>query len=266
MKIEIFDQEGKLVDTIPGSKHRGLNRASWSMRHKSLRRLLPRRRRLNGAQRGPRVLPGRLHRQDDQRRSKCTREQLKVVMDPRANYTMEDRKAQFDSLDEDLQHAGAYDVERGGDRRRARRAPTRVPSNCRRRIHCAKQLQQLAGDCDELRSKIVATKEGGVITGEERIRELIGELYGNVSGYDGRPTDYQVARTESLGHELQDVIDGFQKLTEKDLPGINSSLKKKKMETITVLREEDWQKKKSASGEAAGAAMQEADESTREMD
>lgn len=219
---------------------------------------------LNGAQRGPKVLPGRYTvklTKGDQSYS----EQLNVVMDPRATYTLEDRKAQFalsmkiySLLEHMTWSVEAIEGVRNAAYARAVKLPEKDP--------LAKQLQQLAGDCDELRSKIVATKEGGMITGEERIRELIGELYGNVSGYDGRPTDYQVARTESLGHELQDVIDSFQKLTEKDLPGINSSLKKKKMETITVLREEDWQKKKSASGEAAGAAMQEADESTREMD
>ena len=82
-----------------------------------------------------------------------------------------------------------------------------------------KQLQSLLPECDALRSKIVATKEGGMITGEERIRELLGQLYGAVTGYDGKPTDYQVARTESLGHELQDVIDDFQKLTAKRTGG-----------------------------------------------
>ena len=74
------------------------------------------------------------------------------------------------------------------------------------------QLQQLAAKCDELRSKIVATKEGGTITGEERIRELLGQLYGDVNGYEGRPTDYQVARADSLAHELEDVIGDFRKL------------------------------------------------------
>jgi len=29
LKIEIFDQDGKLVDTVAGGKHRGLNRAGW---------------------------------------------------------------------------------------------------------------------------------------------------------------------------------------------------------------------------------------------
>ena len=35
LKIEILDPDGKLVDTIAGSKHRGLNRATWSMRVKA---------------------------------------------------------------------------------------------------------------------------------------------------------------------------------------------------------------------------------------
>ena len=94
-----------------------------------------------------------------------------------------------------------------------------------------------------------------MITGEERIREHLGQLYGAVTGYDGKPTDYQVARSGSLGHELQDVIDDFQKLAQRDLGTINSGLKKKRMEVITVLGEADWEKKKEASSAAAGAGM-----------
>ena len=104
-----------------------------------------------------------------------------------------------------------------------------------------------------------------MITGEERIREHLGQLYGAVTGYDGKPTDYQVARTESLGHELQDVIDDFQKTTQKELGTINAGLKKKKLEAITVLAESDWQKKKdetSASG-ASGMLGREAMEEGR---
>ena len=40
-----------------------------------------------------------------------------------------------------------------------------------------------------------------MITGEERIRELLGQLYGTVNGYEGRPADYQAARADSLAHE-----------------------------------------------------------------
>jgi hypothetical protein len=127
-------------------------------------------------------------------------------------------------------------------------------------------LKKLAADCDTLRGKIVATKPGGMITGEERIRELLGQLYGAVTGYDGKPTDYQVARTESIGHELQDVIDDFQKLTQKELPGINAGLKKMKMDSITVLAEENWQKKNAESSLASGAGMRADENHVREID
>ena len=58
-----------------------------------------------------------------------------------------------------------------------------------------------------------------------------------------------------LGHELQDVIDDFNKLAQKDLPAINAGLRKKKQEAITVLAEADWEKKKEESSAAAGAGM-----------
>jgi hypothetical protein len=109
------------------------------------------------------------------------------------------------------------------------------------------RLRQLSTDLDALRSKIVATKEGGAITGEERIREHLGQLYGDVNGYEGRPTDYQVARAESLGHELEDVISDFRKMTDKDLSEINAALKKKKLEAISVLSEADWEKQQAES-------------------
>jgi hypothetical protein len=105
-----------------------------------------------------------------------------------------------------------------------------------------------------------------MITGEERIREHIGQLYGAVTGYEGKPADYQVSRAESLGHELEDVVADFQKLTRRDLPGINEGLKKKKLDSITTLSEEDWQKKKAASSAASGGAGMLAENQARGMD
>jgi photosystem II stability/assembly factor-like uncharacterized protein len=252
LKIEIFDQDGKLVDTVSGTKHRGLNRAGWGM-HVKPPAVAPAASALFEAAQGPRVLPGtytvKLTKGDQ-----TYTEPLHVVIDPRAKYGIEERKAEFAlsmKVYHELEHM-TYGVEAiEGVRNAANARAGKLPEKDALR----KQLQELAGDCDALRGKIVATKEGGMITGEERIREHLGQLYGAVTGYDGKPTDYQVARTESLGHELQDVIDDFQKLTKKDLPGINSGLKKKKMEAIPVLAESDWQKKKEQTSAAANAGM-----------
>ena len=104
------------------------------------------------------------------------------------------------------------------------------------------RLEQLSSKADALRSKIVATKEGGAITGEERIREHVGELYGDVTQYEGRPTNYQVARAESLGRELEDVVAEFNKLTAADLPAINKGLQELKLEPITIPNGAEWLK------------------------
>ncbi|MGA8431260.1 MAG: glycosyl hydrolase [Candidatus Sulfotelmatobacter sp.] len=256
LKIEILDANGKLVDTVAGSKHRGLNRASWSMRLKAPA-VAPAAQALGAAAAGPRVLPGTYTVKMTKGEHVYT-ETLNVGLDPRAKYSVEDRKAQFD-LDMKvyglLEHMTWSVAAMEGVRNAANERAAKVAEKDALRA----QLQHLAASCEELRSKIVATKEGGMITGEERIREHLGELYGDVDGYDGRPTDYQAARAESLGHELQDVVDDFQKLTAKDLPGINASLKKKKLEAIAVLTEAEWQKKKEAES-SAGAGMATVDE------
>src|SRR5260370_25795101 len=61
----------------------------------------------------------------------------------------------------------------------------------------AKRLQQAADSMDELRKKIVSTKEGGAVTGEIRIREYTTELYGDILNYECRPTYYRSAGTHA---------------------------------------------------------------------
>ena len=52
----------------------------------------------------------------------------------------------------------------------------------------------------------------------------MGELYGDVTQYEGRPTNYQVARADALNRELEDVVADFNKLTAAELPAINNGL------------------------------------------
>jgi photosystem II stability/assembly factor-like uncharacterized protein len=251
LKIDILDQNGKVIDNVAGSKHRGLNRADWSMRVKAPA-VPPAATALFEAAQGPRVLPG-TYTVKMTKGDHVYTEQINVVLDPRAKFSLEDRKAQFEltmKIYHTIEHM-TYAVDAiEGVRDSANQGASKLPEKDGLR----KPLQDLAASCDSLRSKIVATKEGGMITGEERIREHLGQLYGSVNGYEGRPAEYQAAREDSLAHELEDVIGDFQKLTAKDLPTINAGLKKKKLEAISVLTEADWQKKREAEGGSGAAA------------
>ena len=251
LKIEIFDAQGKLVDTIASSKHRGVNRASWSM-HLKAPKVPPAASASFGAAFGPRVLPGtytiKMTKGDKTYTSK-----IDVVLDPRAKYTVEDRKAQFDlaaKLGGMLNHMSwAVDAIIG-----VRDTANRDANQLKDGDPLKQRLAKVATDVDTVRGKIVATKEGGAITGEERLREFLAGLYSDVNGYEGKPTNEQVKRTDVLGRELEDVIGEFQKLVSPQLGSLNQQLSVKKLQPITLISEQDWQKAQDAQGGGATAA------------
>ncbi len=105
-----------------------------------------------------------------------------------------------------------------------------------------KQCVEQAAKVDEIRKKIVATKEGGAITGEERIREKTAGVYAALVFDEGRPTDYYVARIDSLAHERKDVVDEFEAWSAKDLKAINASFAGKKLEAIQPITRAAWDK------------------------
>jgi hypothetical protein len=235
LKIEIFDQQGKLVDELPSSKHRGVSRATWSM-HLKPPRVPPAASAAFGAAVGPRVLPG-VYTVKMTRSDKVYTTQLTVALDPRAKFTVEDRRQQFDlvtKLGALLNHMSwavdAIIAIRDGAGERAAKLAAADPLRSK--------LQDLAGAADKIRSKIVATKEGGMITGEERLREFLAGLYGDVNGYEGRPTDSQAARAGVLAHELEDVIREFTALADSQLLGLNRELQAKQLPPLTMLKEQ----------------------------
>ena len=230
LKIEVLDPDGKSLGTIPASKRRGLNRVKWSMRLPAP--IVPPAASLaGGATTGPRILPGNYMIR--MTKDKAVYETpLKVVLDPRAKYTVADRQAQFDLAMKLYNLFGEMtkDVVRINDVRLAldERASKTTDAALKAR------LQAASAKVDELRRKIVATKEGGAITGEERLREFLANLYGDVNGYEGRPSQIQVERANSLTRELGDVAKSFDDWRSKDLVGLNSALTGLHMEPITV--------------------------------
>ena len=87
-----------------------------------------------------------------------------------------------------------------------------------------KQVAALDAKIDIVRKLIVATTEGGAITGEERLREHTDQLYGAILGYEGKPADYQIANIMALESELKEVSDQFSLLLSDDLKALNKLL------------------------------------------
>ena len=237
MKIEIFDSSGKLLDTLPSNNRRGISRVNWPMRLKAPR-VPPAATAAFEASEGPRVVPGtytvKLTRGND-----TYTETLTIGLDARAKYSVADRQANFDAMMRlyNLLADMSYDVDRING---VRTALLDRADHLAKDPALAKQLQDLAAKADDIRRKIVATKEGGAITGEQCIREKTSELYGALDLYAGRPGDYQLARIDSLKKELSDVETEFEALLVKELPAVNKSLAKQKLQPITPITRKDW--------------------------
>ena len=248
MKLEIMDSQGKLVDTLPPNSRRGISRVEWPMRLKAPH-VPPAATAAFEAAQGPRVLPGTYTVKMTRGKETYTT-QLEVVLDPRAKFTLEDRKLEFDAAMRLHRLLGdmSFDVDRING---VHDALLERAARAKGDAALSKRLQELAGQVEAMRKKIVATTEGGAITGEERIREKTTGLYGEILNYEGRPTDYQTARIDSLKKELEDVASEFDSFVTKELPAVNKSLSQKKLEPIQPIDRKAWDAADADSGSAA---------------
>ena len=259
MKLEIFDSQGQLVDTLPPNSRRGISRVEWPMRLKAPH-VPPAATAAFEANQGPRVLPGTYTVKMTRGKETYTT-QLVLELDPRAKFSMEDRRLEFDAAMRAYRLLGemSFQVDRiNGVHDALMERGTKLKGD----PAFGKRLQELAGKVEAMRKKIVATTEGGAITGEERIREKTTQLYGVILNYEGRPTDYQIARIDSLKKELDEVAGEFDAVVTKELPAVNKTLSQKKLEAIQPMDRKAWDVANSDSEEGArtgGAALHERD-------
>jgi hypothetical protein len=228
MKLEVLDAAGKVIDELSPTKRRGINRVVWKMQLKPAR--VPRAAQVAfNATQGPRVLPGtytvRLTKGQDVVETKVA-----VGLDRRAPFSKADRKQQFDAATR-IQAMFA-DMSVLTDRIDAARAACEARAKALGEDPLAAKLRAASTSLEEAKKKIVATKEGGAITGEERIREHLDLLYGAITQWEGRPGRYQLERIDALRRELNDVQASYDAIVAKELAPLDAPLVEKKLEPI----------------------------------
>jgi len=229
LKLEVLDSTGRVVDSLPASKRPGLNRVIWSMREKPPR-VPPAVQLAFAGTQGPRLLPG-TYTVRMTKAGKVSETKLTVGLDKRVKFSEADRKAQFDAAMK--VHALFGDESALMDRILfLRGALAKSKKALPEGDESGKAIADFDGKVDAVRKLIVATTEGGAITGEERLREHTDQLYGALLAYEGKPGDYQIARIEALRKELGDATKDFENLITKDLPALNEALKAKGKEAI----------------------------------
>jgi hypothetical protein len=229
LKLEVLDASGRVVDELPASKRPGLNRVTWAMREKPPR--VPAAAQIAFAgTRGPRLVPG-VYTVRLTKAGKVSETKLTVGLDRRAKFTEADRKVQFGAamkvhvlFGEESALMDRILFLRG---ELAKSGATLPEGDALR-----KNVSDFDGKVDAVRKKIVATTEGGAITGEERLREHTDQLYAALLSYEGKPGDYEISYIDALKRELDDVTKEFEQLLAKELPALNDLLKAKGQQPI----------------------------------
>ncbi len=160
---------------------------------------------------------------------------ISVGLDQRVTWTLADRQAQFDAADEGLHALQRRDGSSSGRSRGcAQQVAAAGKSHCPATMRSASASPSFDLQLDKIRKEIVATTEGGAITGEERLREHTDQLYGALNQWEGPPSAYQLDNIAGLRSQLSEIIAEFSQVTGKELPQLNALLKAKGAQPLAV--------------------------------
>ena len=239
LKAEVYDAEGNLITSIPGSKRKGMNRILWPMRLDPPK--VPPASSLAAAFVGPRVAEGSYKIKLIKGKNTIDG-QVELVGDPRSPHSAEDRALQQKTsmaLYNDLAKL-TYIVETATEVRDQARERA---EDLREKDKTRKLLEAAADEMEKLRVSMVSTNEAGWLSGEEKLREDLANLYAGVTAYEGRPTRTQLDRMEELSGKLADSLARFEGARDGSVADANKALAKKGMEPIAVWTQEEWEKK-----------------------
>jgi uncharacterized coiled-coil protein SlyX len=241
LKLEIYDEHGNLLTSIQGDKRRGMNRIAWPERAKPPKvppaaGLVENEFLFFGPQAQEGTYPVKLTKGKETYTS-----EVKLVPDPRSKSTAADRALQHKTVTElyDMLAQLTYVVDATNDLRDQARQRARVVTDNKLKDQLNAFIQKL----EDFRSTLVSVKEGGMITGELKLREHMGELYGAINGFSGRPTQSQIEGTSVLRKQLEDAGAKFQSITTSELPPVNTALQGKSLESLKAMSRADWDKK-----------------------
>jgi photosystem II stability/assembly factor-like uncharacterized protein len=198
LKLEIYDAQNSLISTIPGGKRRGVNRVDWAMRIAAPKTapgasLVPNLYSLMG----PRVPAGTYTVKMIKGKETFT-STITLQHDPRSTHGADDRALQRKTVMK--LYAMVERLATLIENIIASRDKARAAGNA-----------ALADAMEAQRVALVSSKQGEGISGEEKLREELGTLYGNVNMHEGRPTESQLTRMAVFEQQLDAAVATFEK-------------------------------------------------------
>jgi photosystem II stability/assembly factor-like uncharacterized protein len=238
MFVEIYNDKGEKIKELPAGKRKGLNRVSWQMRMKGPK--VPRSPLLSPqAMYGPTYPPGK-YAVKIVKGDQTYEGEISVVYDPAIPHSAADRNKRYEilmkayNLLEDLAYTDKVVTEiRDQAKEKSAKANNKT---------LGKKLTTLSESMEILHKELVATNVTAAITGEEKLREKIGDIYSAVNGYQGRPTQNQIDRLEILSNKVSEKKTGLENILTIDIPNLNGQLAKENIDGFKLTTKDEFLK------------------------
>lgn len=222
VKVQILDEKGEVLQTIPGSKRKGLNKVYWDMRMKPPKVASGARLDFGGFT-GPEVLPG-IYKVKLIKGDKTVEGTIEIKADPKSVHSQEEREIRRKYLmdtykmTEDL--ANLVDkLKKVGDDVQDRQKVVDENSSLKN------DLADFLDKVETERKKLTETKEGTGIIGEEQLRSKVSDVFTTILFYNGKPTESIMQRYDGLLYELNLSKEAADKLFKEPLNNLNKKLR-----------------------------------------
>jgi photosystem II stability/assembly factor-like uncharacterized protein len=224
VKADIYDAEGKLVQSIPGGKRKGVNMIDWNLSMKPPKIASGGSKLDFSAFLAPMVLPGdytvKLKVGDSVYTSV-----IKLVHDATdKNFTLQDRK---------LQHKTAMEIYKMHEQLAAvvdtiNARQKLIKDNLSKVTDSSFKKMMIAynDELEKLRAELLATKQKSAFADEKKLREEITEVYSGVTGQEAAPSNLQVQRVTVLQQEVKKKEETNKQLLKKYDETLMKGLKK----------------------------------------
>jgi photosystem II stability/assembly factor-like uncharacterized protein len=200
VKIEIYDKQGKLLQTLPGTKRKGINVVYWNMR------TTPPKVASGGAKpdfsgfTAPMVLPGE-YTVKVKVAGKTYDHNVALKAEERADYTLADREVQYNAA---MKLYGMHEELAGlAENVSSKQKSLKLLMEKMQDVKAKKVVQQYYDSLESLRGTLMGTKQTSFFADEERLREKISDLYTSICYQEVRPSNLQEENTKVLQGDIK---------------------------------------------------------------
>ena len=200
VKLEIHDADGKLVQSIPGTNRKGVNRVTWAQRIAPPKTATGATKPDNGGAIAPQVLPGNytvtLKVGKDE-----YKQPFRLVHEESSSFSLTERKAQFEAAMKlyNLHTSLASIVAGIADKQKTYKEDVAKLKN--------KKSIALGNDyltaLETLRATLIPTKQTSMFADETRLREDITQVYQAICFNEAGPSNLQLESIKTLSSRVE---------------------------------------------------------------